>query len=249
MHVFVYARLVVLARLRRTAFSYGWTALVSVGAIGSQTLRPSAASMTRIERRWARVLIRSWKMNLQMEGLDRFPRDRVCVVVANHQSYLDVVALFAVLPETPVFLAKRELERAPLFGRAMKMAGHVFVDRGKHESAMESMERAARELEPGQPLAIFPEGTRATAPVIRPFKKGAFHLAKSAGACIVPIGIHGSLEAWPRSELTPLPNRTVRMRVGTPIEPSAIAGMELDALIARTRAEIAALAELPLLDG
>jgi putative phosphoserine phosphatase/1-acylglycerol-3-phosphate O-acyltransferase len=131
----------------------------------------------------------------------------------------------------------------------MKLGGHVFVDRGKHVRALESMEHAARELRAGQPLAIFPEGTRAEEPAIRPFKKGAFHLAKSAGACIVPIGIRGSLEAWPRSEPTPLPHREVRLHIGPPILADEVGRLDLDALIARARAEVARLAGLPLLDG
>jgi 1-acyl-sn-glycerol-3-phosphate acyltransferase len=244
-----YPAAVARGRLRRTAFSYGWTAVCCIEAIGVQTLRREAGAMAKLERRWAEALISSWKMDLRAIGTDRVPDDRVCVIVANHQSYLDVIALFATVPVTPVFLAKRELERAPLLGRAMKLGGHVFVDRGKHDRAMESMERAARALRPGEPLAIFPEGTRAQAPGIRPFKKGAFHLAKSAGACIVPVGIRGSLEAWPRSEATPLPNRTVHLSVGMPISQSDVSALPLEALIARAQSEVAALAQLPLLDG
>ncbi len=238
----------VLARVARTAFSYGWTAVVSAEVLAVQALRPSAATMARHTRRWARVLIRGWGVDVHTEGLGRIPTDRVCIVVANHQSYLDVIALLATMPQTPVFLAKRELERLPLFGRAMKVGGHVFVDRGKHERAMESLDRAARELRAGQPLAIFPEGTRAKQPAIRPFKKGAFHLAKSAGACMVPIGIHGSLEAWPTSWAAPLPLR-VDLRVGEPISAADVASMDLESLMARARGEIARLAGLPLLDG
>jgi 1-acyl-sn-glycerol-3-phosphate acyltransferase len=236
-------------RLRRAAFSYGWTALASSEAIATQLVRPSRESMVRHTTRWARVLVDRWRMTLDTDGLDRVPTDALCVLVANHQSYLDVIALFAVLPVTPVFLAKRELERAPLFGRAMKLGGHVFVDRGKHDKAMASMEEAARQLRPGQPLAVFPEGTRAKHAGIRPFKKGAFHLAKSAHACIVPIGIAGSLEAWPRSELAPLPDRTVSLRVGAPIAVTDVDASDVEALAARARAEVAALAGLPLLDG
>ncbi len=236
---------VVLGRVGRTTFSYGWTALVCSRAIVAQTIRPSAETMVRHTRRWAEVLVRGWQMDLRAEGMENVPSDRVCVVVANHQSYLDVIALFACMPVTPVFLAKRELERAPLLGRAMRLGGHVFVDRGQHDRAMASMEQAARQLRAGQPLAIFPEGTRATEPVVRGFKKGAFRLAKSAGACVVPIGIRGSLEAWPRSEPTPLPERTVTLRAGAPIE---VAGLDLEALIARARGDVARLAGLPLLD-
>ena len=236
---------VALARIGRTALSYGWTAFVCSETIAMQAVRPSRASVVRQTRRWAQVLVRGWKVDLRTEGMERIPTDRVCVVVANHQSYLDVIALIATMPVTPVFLAKRELERLPLFGRAMKLGGHVFVDRGKHDRAMESLDRAARELRPGQPLAIFPEGTRAKEPSIRAFKKGAFHLAKTAGSCIVPIGIHGSLEAWPRSASIPLPLR-VDLRVGTPISADEVARLDLDALVARARGDVSALATLPL---
>lgn len=237
-----------LVRLGRTAFSYGWTALASVEAIAAQTVRPSAATMARHSRRWAQVLIRGWGVDLHVHGMERIPRDRVCIVIANHQSYLDVIAMFATMPDAPVFLAKRELESLPLFGRAMKVGGHVFVDRGKHERALEALDRAARELRPGQPLAVFPEGTRAKKPAIRPFKKGAFHLAKSAGACLVPMGIHGSLEAWPTSWAAPLP-LSVDLRVGEPISAEDVASTDLESLMARARREIASLAGLPLLDG
>jgi 1-acyl-sn-glycerol-3-phosphate acyltransferase len=233
------------SRIGRTAFSYGWTAVASAEAIAAQMVRPSHETMVRHTRRWARVLISRWEIDLRTEGMERIPLDRVCVIVANHQSYLDVIALFASMPVTPVFLAKRELERAPLFGRAMKLGGHVFVDRGKHDRAMEAMERAAKELRVGLPLAVFPEGTRAREPIVRPFKKGAFHLAKSAGACIVPIGIHGSLEAWPRSAIVPEPGR-VDLRVGAPIDADDVARLPLDALIERARTEVAALAGYPL---
>lgn len=237
----------VLGRLGRAAFSYGWTALASTEAIAVQALRPDAATMERHTRRWARVLVRSWRLELAVDGMERIPRDRACVIVANHQSYLDVIALFATMPLLPVFLAKRELERAPLFGRAMQLGGHVFVDRGKHDRAMESMERAGRQLRPGKPLAIFPEGTRAKVAGVRPFKKGAFHLARSVAAPIVPIGIRGSLEAWPRSEVAPLPDRSVSLRVGEPI--ASDDGSSIEALAARARSEVARLAGLPLLDA
>lgn len=240
-----YAARVVLRAFGRAAFSYGWTALAATEAVAAQSVRPSPETMARHTRRWAEVLVRAWGIELCPSGMEHVPADRICVVVANHQSYLDVVALFATMPILPVFLAKRELEKVPMFGRAMRIGGHVFVDRGKHEQAMVALERAARELRPGHPVAVFPEGTRAKEPAIRPFKKGAFHLAKSAGACILPIGIHGSLEAWPRSQVTPSPAR-VEVRVGPPIPAEDVRAMELEALMARARAEVGRLSGLPL---
>lgn len=236
-----------LRRLGSAAFTYGFTIAASAEAVAVQAVRPSHETMVRHTRRWANVLVRSWGIELAAEGMEHVPQDRVCVVVCNHQSYIDVVAMFATMPVQPVFLAKRELERVPFFGRAMRVGGHVFVDRGKHGSAMESMSQAAKELRPGQPVAVFPEGTRAREAAIRPFKKGAFHLAKQAGARVVPMGISGSLEAWPRSAMTPMPGR-VTLRVGPPIGEDEVAALDVDALTARARAEVARLAELPLAD-
>lgn len=229
------------------AFSYSWTAVTCAEILARRSVRTDRAAIDRRTRRWAEVLIRAWRIDLRAEGVSNIPLDERCVLIINHQSYLDVVALFAVLPRVPVFLAKRELGRVPLFGRTLANAGHVFVDRGNHDRAVESIERAASSLTPGSPLAVFPEGTRATRPEIRRFKKGAFHLARQARATIVPIGIHGSLEAWPRSALTPAPSR-VDVRIGAPISAADVVGMELDALIARGRREVAALAELPVVD-
>jgi 1-acyl-sn-glycerol-3-phosphate acyltransferase len=237
----------VLERLGTAAFSYSWTAVTCTEILARRSVRTDRAAIDRRARRWAKVLLRAWHVDVRVDGMERVPLDAPCVLIMNHQSYVDVVALLATLPRVPVFLAKRELGRLPLFGRVMATAGHVFVDRGKHERAMESIERAAMELSAGSPLAVFPEGTRATRPEIRGFKKGAFHLARKARATIVPIGIHGSLEAWPRGSLAPMPSR-IDVRVGAPIPVADVIGMELDALIARGRREVAALAQLPLVD-
>jgi 1-acyl-sn-glycerol-3-phosphate acyltransferase len=237
----------VLERLGTAAFSYSWTAVTCTEILARRSVRTDRAALDRRTKRWADVLVRSWGLEVHGEGVEHIPEDERCVLIINHQSYVDVIALFCVLPRVPVFLAKRELGRLPLFGRVMATAGHVFVDRGKHDRAIESIERAAASLSPGSPLAVFPEGTRATKPEIRGFKKGAFHLARKAQAAIVPIGIRGSLEAWPRGTLAPLPGR-VEVRVGPPIPAADVIGMELEALIARGRREVAALAGLPLVD-
>ena len=235
-------------RLGTAAFTYSWTAVTCTEILARRSVRRNRAAIDRRTKRWADVLVRAWGIDLHAEGVLNLPLDERCVLIINHQSYVDVVALFSTLPRVPVFLAKRELGRLPLFGRVMGTAGHVFVDRGRHDRAMESIERAASGLTVGSPLAVFPEGTRATRPEIRPFKKGAFHLARKAHAVIVPIGIHGSLEAWPRSDLAPHPCR-VDVRIGAAIPAADVVGMDLEDLIARGRRDVAALAGLPIVQS
>jgi 1-acyl-sn-glycerol-3-phosphate acyltransferase len=123
----------------------------------------------------------------------------------------------------------------------------VFVDRRRHESAVDTIETAARNLRPGSPLLVFPEGTRGFRSEVQRFKTGAFHLAKQAQVAIVPVGIRGGRRVWPRERRAPLPGR-IEVHYGVPIPPDDVAATPLDALIARARSEVASLADLPIVD-
>lgn len=231
--------------IARSVFTAAWTGAVSAWAIARQVPGANAEILARHERRWAKVLLRGWGIDVTAHGLDRLPLGTRSVLVPNHQTYCDVVALFHVLPEAPVFLAKKELRSIPIFGAAMETGGHVFVDRGNRGRALEAMAEAARGMRDGCPLVVFPEGTRRHGRALQPFKKGAFHLAKSAKIPIVPIGIRGSLEAWPTGAVAPSGGK-VSVHVGEPISADRVASLELDALIAEARREVGRLADLPL---
>jgi len=225
--------------------SYAWTGLASSLAVGSHAIGGDAEDLERHTLRWARVLERLWGLELQVAGIEHYRSDTPTVLVANHQSYVDVVALFLTLPEMPVFLAKRELSRVPLFGRAMATRGDVFIDRQRHDKATSTIDRAAGVVRPGAPLLVFPEGTRAQRPEIQRFKKGAFHLARQAHAAMQPVGIHGSFEAWPREKAAPT-GGIVRVTIGEPVPAEEVQRTDLDELLDRLRREVARLADLPL---
>ncbi len=229
----------------RALASYAWTGIASAAAVGGNAMGGDAEDLNRHSLRWARGLERLWKLDLTVEGLSHYRSGTPTVLVANHQSYVDVVALFLTVPEMPVFLAKRELSRVPLFSRAMKTRGDVFIDRQKHDAAASTIDRTARILKPGHPLLVFPEGTRAHEPVIGRFKKGAFHLAKQAHAAVQPIGIHGSLETWPRESPAPR-GGPVRITFGPPLDADRVQEMPIDELIRHMRTEVGRLADLPL---
>ena len=111
-------------------FTTGFTAVMSGYAVGSQLLREDPARMQRHTRCWARGVARGVGLEVETYGAERLDPARSYVLMANHQSHIDIVALFNALPMVPGFLAKAELRRVPLFGRAMEAGGHVFVDRG-----------------------------------------------------------------------------------------------------------------------
>lgn len=154
----------------------------------------------RCMRWWARAINASTGTRVVVHGTPAQPGDRGAVYIANHVSWLDVTAIAAVLPRF-TFVAKSELQRVPLFGRGASAAGVVFVERENRKSAFESYKVAAREVQRGRNVVVFPEGTRGLEYPLRTFKKGPFVLAIAAGAPVVPTLIYGSRERLPKGSL------------------------------------------------
>jgi 1-acyl-sn-glycerol-3-phosphate acyltransferase len=148
---------------------------------------------------WGRAMCSAAGTKVIAHGMDKMSPDPR-VIVANHVSWFDVLTLSSVLPRLS-YIAKGEMERIPLFGRAMRRAGHLFVDRHNHKAAFSVYDDAARRIRAGATVVIFPEGTRGTTYAIRPFKKGPFVLAIAAGVPIVPVLIHGTIEVLPRGRM------------------------------------------------
>ena len=121
------------------------------------------------------------------------------IFMANHQSNFDIPVLLAHLPVQFRWLAKAELFRIPVFGRAMRGCGYISIDRSNRQSAFQSLAQAAATIKNGTSVMIFPEGTRSPDATIRPFKKGPFVLAVDAGVPIVPVVIHGTWSIMPKN--------------------------------------------------
>lgn len=99
-----------------------------------------------------------------------------CVIVANHASYLDIVVSYLFLKKYYVFMAKMELNKAPLFNIFFKDM-QIAVDRKSRIGSHKAFTRAAEEIDKGHSVFIFPEGTLASDGVLKPFKNGPFKLA------------------------------------------------------------------------
>lgn len=133
-------------------------------------------------------------VKFEVRGKENFRKvqNKPCVVVANHQSSLDLLGLTGtdVFTElTPIAgLAKKELMYAGTFGMCLLMIGTVFINRLQSEEAKETLERIKERMrETHLKLLVFPEGTRNQEAGLLPFKKGAFHLAISAQVPILPL--------------------------------------------------------------
>lgn len=222
----------------------GFTAAMCTYGIGWQLVRRDPALFRRHTRIWARGVALGIGLDVSAHGTWRLDPEGTYVLMANHQSHVDIVALFNALPMVPGFLAKAELRRVPLFGLAMEVGGHVFVDRGRRRVAVEALAAAAEDIRRGGSIVIFPEGTRSRRREILPFKKGGFHLARQAGVPVVPVGIRGTADILPKHSGQLLPGRC-EVHVGEPIPGERVAALSLDALIDEVRGAISELADLP----
>ncbi|HZQ87165.1 MAG TPA: HAD-IB family hydrolase [Acidimicrobiales bacterium] len=141
-------------------------------------------------------------------GTERLPRSGPAIVVANHRSYFDTVALGLTVMKAgraPRFLGKKEVFDAPVVGPLAKALGGIRVDRGTGSD--EPLREAARALDGGEIVALMPQGT---IPRGREFfepklkgRTGAARLAAMTGAPVIPVGLWGTEHVWPRSAKVP----------------------------------------------
>ena len=175
---------------------------------------------------------------LRVDGAGNVPRGAV-IVVANHDSLSDPFFLGTAIERPLRFFAKRELWRYRLVGRVMDGLGGIPVERRRGDVA--AVAAAARALDEGAAVAIFPQGTVLGA-ADRPWQRGAARLALTTGAPLVPVAIVGASDVLrPR---TRIPRRgRVSVHVGTPIavERAAPTIPATRELTARVRASIEAL--------
>lgn len=181
--------------------------------------------------RWfGRRVIELLDIELTATGAEHVP-SRAVVYMSNHQSHLDIPMLFATLPSPTIrMLGKAELFRIPLWGRALRAAEFIEVDRSNHARAVRSIEHASQLVRDGVSIYLAPEGTRSTTGRIGKLKKGGFHLAIATGAPIVPVAIRGTIDILPRGGKRMRTGQQVRVQIGRPIE---VAGQELPHLMAQ----------------
>jgi 1-acyl-sn-glycerol-3-phosphate acyltransferase len=186
---------------------------------------------------WSRALVRRAEVDLTVEGLANVPRDRACIYMSNHQSHYDIPILYSAFPGTLRMVAKAELFRVPLWGRAMREAGFVRVSRsGDRNEAMAAMRECADAVARGVNVWIAPEGTRSLDGRLGKFKKGGFILARDTGSDIVPIAIDGSRDILPKNSKVIQRGAHVRLVFGAPI---TVAGRETNSLMTEVRDFIA----------
>ena len=195
------------------------TAFFSLYSVLLTFLSPGEEKIHRVARNWARALLRLAGVQVHVIGPENVRTDRPQIFMANHQSDFDILIVLAYIPGQFRWIAKKELFKIPVFGKAMRNAGYIEIDRQNHEKALKSLDEAAQKIREGKSVVTFPEGTRSRDGKIRPFKQGMFHLAIQAGVPIVPISIIGAHEIMPKRTLKFKPGR-ITMVIDRPVDVS-----------------------------
>ena len=179
-----------------------------------------------------------------IEGVEHIPSSGAAILVGNHRSYFDVAAMSLTIAQSgrPArFLGKKEVFDAPIVGPLAAAMGGIRVDRGTGSD--EPLGAAAAALAGGEMVTMMPEGTIPRGPAF--FRKpkgrwGAARLAQMTGAPVIPVGLWGSEQVWPRANRFPNVLNvndppTVRVRVGEPVR---LVGRSLEADTKRIMAAI-----------
>lgn len=188
-------------------------------------------------RGWSKWMLWAAGVKVRVHGRENAGSGEPRVFAANHVSWFDIPALASTLPRYK-FVAKAELFKVPVFGGGIRAAGMIEIQRDNRKAAFGAYELAARSIQSGNSVVVFPEGTRGYDYRLRPFKKGPFVLAIAAGVPIVPVILHGTIEVLKRDSLRVHPG-TVDVHL---LEPVPTTGFDYDhreALMAEVRGRMA----------
>ncbi len=191
----------------------------------------------RCARIWSWLILATTGVSVDVQGLDRLPREATFIFVSNHQSIYDIPVVFASLPYELRIIAKQSLGAFPFLGWHLRRSGHLLVDR-KNPDRGGILRRWRALVGEGLSLIIFPEGTRSADGRVGIFKAGSFLLAIEAGLPIVPLSVDGTRQVMSKGQLTTRPGRATLI-VHPPIATAGLGPGDARALAGRVRAIVA----------
>lgn len=177
--------------------------------------------------------------SVHVHGRNHIRRNQVYVYVCNHQSLADILVLFRLFVHFK-WVSKIENFRIPLVGWNMYLNRYITLVRGSMKSQLKMIRDCRRTLSEGSSILIFPEGTRTLTGELRPFKSGAFQIAKKAGVPVVPIVLNGSSDALPKAGFILRGKHNIDIRILDPIMPDQFSDKSAKELTEEVRSIISA---------
>jgi 1-acyl-sn-glycerol-3-phosphate acyltransferase len=179
----------------------------------------------------------AWPVHI--EGREHIRPDQTYVMVANHQSLLDILVLFRLFTHFK-WVSKIENFRLPLIGWNMRLNRYVALRRGDRASVIQMVEHCTRTLAQGSSIMMFPEGTRSVDGKLRAFKPGAFELALKCECPVLPIVLDGTSNALPKRGFVLQGRHRIRIKILEPVPVDELSNQSVDELTERVRTRIAA---------
>ncbi len=163
---------------------------------------------------WCKFMVFMFGCSVNVKG--KFPKGKSFVIMANHQSFLDVFSIPIALKGKFSAVAAAKNFHIPVYRSFLKKLKVVSIDRSNLENAIKGITQAEKILQSGYHIVVLPEGTRTLTGKLSPFKKGGFHLAKNSKAHILPIITKGLFDIKPKNRWYIKPG-TIDIIIGEPI--------------------------------
>ncbi len=225
----------------KTAWLLFWAAMATIVLFVPMTLA-SLCSRTgnlafTISQGWAWTVRLAAFVRVDITGKENIQKGQSYVVISNHQSLFDIIALVTTLGIQFRWIIKQELLKVPLFGYALYAARNVFIDRSDPERARESIKKGLERLPKGVSILFFAEGTRQPPGTLGQFKKGGFIVALQNHLSVLPVTVNGSAKVLPRKSMVFSPGK-IHVMVGRPINTERYDREHLEELMEDTRRKV-----------
>ena len=212
-----------------------YTIALGTVSLASTIFDPRGDFGHKCARAWARLILKTTGVRVEVSGLERLDPARSYVFAANHQSIYDIPIVFTALPFQLRIVAKESLGKIPFLGWHLQRTGHLLVDRSRPGAGI--VKKMARLVGEHHSLIVFPEGTRSVDGTVARFKGGPFVLALEAHVPIVPVSISGSRYVMKKGRLMVCPGE-VSVTVHEPIETSGVSRSAVRELVDRVRKNV-----------
>jgi 1-acyl-sn-glycerol-3-phosphate acyltransferase len=200
-------------------------------AAGSSGDRSMASTLWYHFVRYLCAILATVILRWRATGQHNIPDSGGALLVCNHVSFFDVLLLGIPLRRPLNYVARSTLF-IPILGWFIRSVGAFPIQR--EGMGASGMKETLRRLRAGGIVTLFPEGTRSHHGKLGALKPGIAVLVERVGVPVVPAGLAGMFEIWPRSRLFPVPN-PIRVHFGRPILPEELAGLNTQAITALIR--------------
>jgi len=192
-----------------------------------------------ISKLWAYTMLAVSFVRTEIKNKDKICKGKSYIIISNHQSLYDIIALVTRLGIQFRWIIKKEILKVPVFGYGLYASRNIFIDRSNTASAVDSINKGFERLPEGVSVMVFAEGTRSPDGQIQEFKKGGFITAVRRKIPILPVTVNGSRRILPKKSLAMTPGK-IQVVVGDPIDVTGYTIDTVQDLIDKTRQTIIA---------